>query len=172
MKKALSVLVALILVIGFAQACGQKAPQIPAPAAIVVKTDTDYRFAIKRTHDVLDLTADMIIAAKRFEEKLVASPDAPPDVAKVHAAFGKGADDVLAQIKKLALDIDGKSLKTWAEVQARVKPLIDQLNALLKITATPGLSWKDAIFGAINILGPLFLPGMPHIGGVPEPLVQ
>jgi hypothetical protein len=146
----------------FLVGCGQKAPQIPQPAAIVVTTDADLRFALKRAHDVLDLTVDNIIAAKRFEEKLLASPDAA-FVQTVHAGFVKGADDVLSQIRQLSIEIDTKALSNWAAVQARIKPIIDQLNALLSITTTKGFSWQDALGVAVNVLGPLLVPGVPHI---------
>ncbi len=142
--------------------CGQKAPQIPTPTAIVVTTDADLRFALMRTHDVLSLTVDTIIAAKRFEEKLIATPDAPADVKALHGKFVAGANEVLAQIRKVAIEIDSKALTNWAAVQARIKPIVDQLNALLTVATVPGVSWKDALIGAFNILAPLLAPGVPR----------
>jgi hypothetical protein len=150
--------------------CGQKAPQIPQPTAIVVTTDADLRFALLRTHDVLSLTVDTVIAAKRFEEKLIATPDAPAAVKTLHGKFVAGADDVLRQIRKIAVDIDTKALTSWAAVQARIQPIVDQLNAVLAIATTPGLSWRDAIGAAVNIVGPLLVPGLPHIGFEPAPV--
>jgi hypothetical protein len=159
-----AIIIAVVTLAGiFASGCGSKAPQIPAPAAIVVTTDADLRFALMRAHDVLDLTADTVIAAKRFEEKLIATPDAPTSITALHGKFVAGANDVLAQIRKVAVDIDSKAVTSWASVQARIKPIVDQINALLAITTTPGLSWKDALIGAFNILAPLLAPGVPRL---------
>lgn len=164
MTKRLGFFLTAIILAVLTLGCGQKAVSLPSPAAIVVTTDADLRFALKRTHDLLDLTVDVIIKAKRFEEALLADPNAAPFVKAIHGKFVAGADGVLVQIRKLAVEIDTKVVVTWEAVQARVKPLIDQLNDLLAITATKGISWKDALIGAVNILGPLLAPGLPHIG--------
>jgi hypothetical protein len=158
MKKHLSFLLLVLVaatLLGIAAGCGGSTP-IPSAPQILVTTEKDYRAVEMKTLGILQTIGSLVDQASQLEA--AAGPSLPPDVhARIKAGFVTTANKGLALIQ----DIDAHALSNWAQLKARLDPILADIEALRQLVTPAGPSkWAAIVEAVANIAGSLLMPGV------------
>ncbi len=136
--------------------------QLPNLPQVQATTDKDVRASIAKAYQLIGAALDVIDHADKYEASINATGAVP---ASVHKAFG---DQIVSAVKALDgvnTDIKSHALTTYAQIKARIDPVISTLNALLSVTKSGGFDWAGLLAAAVNLLMAITAPGV--AGGVP-----
>ena len=156
MKVRFTLIVAALLVgaLSVSSCGGNPVPQLPS---LVTASDKDVRASIAKAYDILGHFNMVLNDASLLEE--TAAKAAKIQDAPVRAQFVI----VAKASKQLIADIDSGAVKDWTAIQARVNPLIAQLNSLLAMKPSGPSAWASIAEAAGNILIAILQPGFAQV---------